>query len=57
VRTVVRRSGGWFAAALVLLLLSIPAIFDLKSLFVGLAVVCALLGAVTAAYTYAAVRR
>lgn len=52
-RRAARRSAGWFVAALVLALLSIPALFDLKSLFVGLAVVCSLVGAATAAFTYA----
>ena len=52
-----RRSAGWFVATVVLVLLSIPAIFDLESLFVGLAVICAGIGAVTAAYTYADIRR
>lgn len=54
---VLRRSWPWFAGALLFVLLSIPALFDLKSLFVGLAVVCAGLGVVTAAFTYADVRR
>lgn len=52
-----RRSAGWFVAAVVLVLLSIPAIFDLHSLLVGLAVICAGLGLVTAGFTYADVRR
>jgi hypothetical protein len=52
-----RRSAGWFVAAIALGLLSIPAIFDLRSLLIGLAVICAALGLATAAYTYADVRR
>ncbi|MBO9524271.1 MAG: hypothetical protein J7518_22260 [Nocardioidaceae bacterium] len=53
----VRRSWVWFAGVLVFVLLSIPAIFDLESLFRGLAVICGLLGLTTATYTYAEVRR
>ena len=48
----VRRSAPWFVAAIVFLLLSIPAIFDLQGLLVGLAVITAGLGVVTAAYTW-----
>ncbi|MGO4258639.1 hypothetical protein [Marmoricola sp. RAF53] len=48
----VRRSAPWFAAALILVVLSIPAFFDLKSLLVGLAVICAGFGAATAAFTW-----
>jgi len=49
---VARRSGPWLVAALVLGLLSIPAIFDLQGLLVGLAVICAGLGVVTATFTW-----
>jgi len=49
---VLRRSWAWFAAALLLVLLSIPAVFDLRTLLIGLAVICAGLGVVTAAFTW-----
>lgn len=52
-----RRAAWWFVAAVVLALLSIPAIFDLKTLFVWLAVICVALGLATAGFTYADVRR
>ncbi len=52
IRRVARRSGPWLVAALVLGLLSIPAIFDLQGLLVGLALICAALGLVTAAFTW-----
>lgn len=51
-RRVARRSAGWFAAALLLALLSIPAIFDLRGLLVGLAAICAAFGLVTAGFTW-----
>ncbi|WP_183407710.1 hypothetical protein [Nocardioides marmoriginsengisoli] len=49
----VRRSAPWFVAAVVFALLSIPALFDLHGLLVGLAVICAGLGLATAAFTWA----
>lgn len=52
VHRALRRSAGWFVAALVLAVLSIPAIFDLKGLFIALAVICALLGATVATFTW-----
>ncbi len=47
-----KRSAAWFVAAVVFGLLSLPAFFDLQSLFVGLAVVCCGFGVVTAAFTW-----
>lgn len=47
-----RRSWRWFVAAVVLAVLSIPAIFDLDTLLVGAAVICAVLGAATAVFTW-----
>ncbi len=49
---VVRRSAVWFVPAIALALMSIPAIFDLQGLFVGLSVICAALGLVTAVFTW-----
>lgn len=49
----VRRSAGWFVAAVLFALLSIPAVFDLRGLLIGLAAICAVLGLTTAAFTYA----
>lgn len=49
---VARRSGLWLVAATVLGLLTIPAIFDLQGLLFWLAVICASLGVVTAAFTW-----
>ncbi len=51
-RRTVRRSRWWFVVALVLALLSIPALFDLHSLLVGLAVVTAGLGVLVAGFTW-----
>lgn len=49
---VARRSAPWMVAGAVLVLLSIPALFDLHSLLVGLGVICTGIGAVVAGFTW-----
>lgn len=47
----VRRSAGWFVLGIVLILLSIPAIFDLHGLLVTLGGIALVLGVLTAGFT------
>ncbi len=52
VRRVARRCVPWLIAALAFWLLSLTAVFDLRSLLVGLAAICVGLGVIVAVFTW-----